>query len=40
MIDYMMWPWFERIEMIELKQYVFIYFLLHLLSAQAIEKER
>lgn len=39
MIDYMMWPWFERMEIMELKQYVFIYFLLHLLSAQAIEKD-
>ena len=26
MIDYMMWPWFERLEMFELKQYVLLYF--------------
>ncbi len=25
MIDYMMWPWFERMEMMDLKQYVFIF---------------
>lgn len=26
MIDYMMWPWFERLEMFELNQYVLPYF--------------
>jgi len=38
MIDYLMWPWFERMEMMDLKQYVFIF--LHLISANALEKEK
>lgn len=30
MIDYMMWPWFERMEMLELKSYVFVFYYIYI----------